>query len=142
MAVEKRASAVWSGSLLEGSGTVSSGSGVLADVAVSWPKRSEQGAEATSPEELIAAAHATCFSMALAHGLSQAGTPPEELRVTATVGFQPGQGITGSHLDVEGRVPGLDDQAFRDAATTAAQNCPVSKALSGIQISHEARLAG
>ena len=72
MAVEKRAAAVWSGNLLEGSGTVTTGSGTLTDVAVSWPKRAEQGADATSPEELIAAAHATCFSMALAHGLTKA----------------------------------------------------------------------
>ena len=141
MAVEKRATATWQGSLMEGSGSVSSDSGVLDSVAVSWPRRAEQGSEATSPEELIAAAHATCFSMALSHGLSQAGTPPQELRVTATVGFQPGQGITGSHLVVEGRVPGIEAAAFEQAAATAAENCPVSKALAGTTISHEARLA-
>ena len=115
-------------------------SGAFTDLGVSWPKRTEQGAEATSPEELIAAAHAACYCMALSHGLAQAGNPPEELRVTATVGFQPGEGVTGSHLDVEGRVPGLDGPAFEQAAATAAENCPVSKALA-VAITHSARLA-
>jgi osmotically inducible protein OsmC len=141
MAVEKQASAVWNGNLVHGSGTVTAASGAF-DVAVSWAKRAEQGADATSPEELIAAAHAACFCMALSHGLSEAGNPPEELRVTATVGFQPGQGITGSRLDVEGRVPGIDQAAFEQAAAGAAENCPVSKALAGVEITHSARLAG
>jgi len=140
MAVEKKATTVWRGSLIEGGGTVTSGSGVLRDVEVTWAKRAEIGADATSPEELIAAAHAACYCMALSHGLSQAGSPPEELRVTATVGFQPGQGITGSHLDVQGRVPGLDASGFASAAATAAENCPVSKALAGVEITHSAAL--
>jgi osmotically inducible protein OsmC len=139
MAVEKRASAVWQGNLIEGSGTVSAGSGAFA-VDVSWPRRAEQGTEATSPEELIAAAHAACYCMALSHGLTQGGTPPEELQVTATVGFQPGEGITGSHLEVRGRVPGSDETAFAEAAAAAAENCPVSKALAGIPITHSAAL--
>ena len=138
MAVEKRASAVWKGNLLEGEGTVAAASGAF-DIGVSWPKRSEQGADSTSPEELIAAAHASCFCMALSHGLSEGGNVPDELRVTATVGFQPGQGLTGSHLDIEGRVPGLDAAAFEGAAADAAQNCPVSKALA-IDITHSAKL--
>ena len=140
MAVEKKASVVWKGNLLEGSGTVDSASGALSGLAVSWPKRAEQGADATSPEELIAAAHAACFSMALSHGLAQAGTAPEELRVDATVGFQAGDGITGSRLAVEGRVPGLDQAGFETAAAAAAENCPVSKALAGVEITHTARL--
>jgi lipoyl-dependent peroxiredoxin len=140
MAVEKRASAVWKGNLLEGSGTVTAASGAF-EVGVSWPKRAEQGAEATSPEELIAAAHAACYCMALSHGLSQDGTPPESLEVTATVGFQPGEGITGSHLDVRGNVPGVDEAGFEAAAATAAENCPVSKALAGVEITHTAALA-
>jgi osmotically inducible protein OsmC len=140
MAVDKRATAVWHGNLLEGSGSVQAASGAFA-LDVSWPRRAEQGADATSPEELIAAAHAACYCMALSHGLTQAGTPPEELEVTATVGFQPGEGITGSHLDVGGRVPGADEAAFAAAAATAAENCPVSKALAGIEITHTAKLA-
>lgn len=139
MAVQKRADAVWNGSLLEGSGTVKAASGSF-DLGVSWPKRSEQGEEATSPEELIAAAHAACYAMALSHGLAQGGNPPDELQITATVGFQPGEGITGSHLDVRGRVPGLDKAAFEEAAAGAAANCPVSKALAGVDITHSATL--
>lgn len=139
MAVEKRASAVWKGNLLEGTGTVTAASGAF-EVAVTWPRRAEEGPEATSPEELVAAAHAACYCMALSHGLTQAGTPPEELRVTATVGFQPGQGITGSHLDVRGRVAGIDEGGFAQAAAAAAEGCPVSKALAGVPITHAAAL--
>jgi len=141
MAVHKRADAVWRGSVAEGGGRVSTGSGTLRDVEITWPKRSEQGEEATSPEELIAAAHASCFAMALSGGLSRGGNPPDELRVTATVGFQAGEGITGSHLEVTGKVPGIDQAAFEEAAAGAAKNCPVSKALTGVEISHTATLA-
>ncbi len=141
MAVQKRASAVWQGSLMEGSGSVSAVSGAFTDLGVSWPKRAEQGEDATSPEELIAAAHAACYCMALSHGLAQAGSPPERLEVTATVGFQPGEGITGSHLDIRGTVPDIDADAFAQAAAEAAAGCPVSKALAGVEITHTARLA-
>ena len=141
MAVEKRASAVWRGSLVDGGGSVTAASGAFTDLSVTWPKRSEQGQEATSPEELIAAAHAACFSMALSHGLAQGGTPPEELNVGVTVGFQAGEGITGIAIDVTGRVPGIDQAGFETGASTAAQNCPVSKALAGVEITHSARLA-
>lgn len=140
MAVEKRAEAVWNGSLVDGSGSVAGESGAF-QVDVTWPARSEQGTGASSPEELIAAAHASCYAMALSHGLAQSGSPPDELRVTATVGFQAGQGITGSHLDVVGTVPGIDVAAFGEAAATAAESCPVSKALAGVEITHAARLA-
>jgi osmotically inducible protein OsmC len=95
----------------------------------------------TSPEELIAAAHASCFSMALSSGLSKEGHPPEELRTAATVTFQPGEGITRVALTVEGRVPGLDEGVFQQAAQTAKESCPVSKALAGVpEITLEARL--
>ncbi len=140
MAVEKRAEAVWQGSLTEGRGVVTPASGAFQALEVTWPKRAEAGAEATSPEELIAAAHVACYAMALSHALSQGGTPPEELRVTATVGFQPGEGITGIALAVRGNVPGIDQAAFGEAAAGAAQNCPVSKALAAVPITHTAAL--
>lgn len=133
MATDRRAEVTWQGSLMEGSGTiVSSTSGVLGDLPVSWPNRAEDSPTQTSPEELIAAAHAACFSMALSHGLAQAGNPPERLETSATVTFQPGQGITRIALTVDGRVPGIDEDAFRQAAETAKQNCPVSKALASV----------
>jgi osmotically inducible protein OsmC len=134
MATDRRAEVIWKGSLLEGSGTISSTtSGALGTQTVSWPARStDETGGSTSPEELIAAAHAACFSMALSSGLAKAGTPPEELRTSATVTFQPGEGITKIALAVEGRVPGLDAAAFEEAAQTAKANCPVSKALAGV----------
>jgi osmotically inducible protein OsmC len=140
MAVKKRADAVWKGSLVEGSGIVNGGSGAIRDLAVTWARRSEQGEDATSPEELIAAAHAACYSMALSHELTQGGNPPEELAVTATVGFQAGEGITGVHLEVRGRVAGIDAAGFGAAAAAAAQGCPVSKALAAVEITHSATL--
>ncbi|MBX5474098.1 MAG: OsmC family protein [Thermoleophilia bacterium] len=144
MATDRRAEVTWRGSLMEGSGTIrSTTSGALGEQAVSWPNRAEDAPSATSPEELIAAAHAACFSMALSAGLARAGSPPEELRTSATVTFQPGEGITRIALTVEGRVPGLDADAFAQAAETAKASCPVSKALAGVpEISLEARLAG
>jgi lipoyl-dependent peroxiredoxin len=108
---------------------------------VSWPARSEEPNGMTSPEELIAAAHATCFSMALSNGLAKEGHAPEELKTSATVTFQPGEGITKIALDVAGRVPGMDPDAFQQAAAEAKENCPVSKALAGVpEISLAARL--
>ena len=142
MATDRRADVTWQGSLMEGSGTIrSTTSGTLGEQKVSWPNRSEDNPDSTSPEELIAAAHAACFSMALSGGLSRAGTPPEELNTSATVTFQPGEGITKVALTVEGRVPGIDDAAFQEAANGAKANCPVSKALTGVpEITLEARL--
>ncbi|HKI93137.1 MAG TPA: OsmC family peroxiredoxin, partial [Gaiellaceae bacterium] len=103
----------------------------------------EDSPTATSPEELIAAAHASCFSMALSAGLSRAGTPPDELRTSATVTFQPGEGIAKVALTVTGSVPGLDAAGFEEAAQGAKANCPVSKALAGVpEITLDARLAG
>jgi osmotically inducible protein OsmC len=128
---------------MEGSGTIrSTTSGKIGEQQVSWPNRAEDSPSATSPEELIAAAHAACFAMALSHGLAQAGNAPEELNTSSTVSFQPGQGITKIALTVEGRVPGIDENAFREAAEGAKENCPVSKALSGVpEITLDAHLA-
>ncbi|HZT92924.1 MAG TPA: OsmC family peroxiredoxin [Gaiellaceae bacterium] len=145
MATERRAEVRWEGSLLEGSGTIlSTTTGALGEQAVSWAARStDETGGVTSPEELIAAAHAACFAMALSHALAQDGHAPEELRTSATVTFQPGEGITRIALTVEGRVPGLDEEGFRSAAETAKENCPVSQALAGVpEIDLDAGLAG
>ena len=144
MAAERRAEVTWRGSLTDGEGTVEHVStGLLDGLNVSWPARTEDDQRGeTSPEELIAAAHASCFNMALSGALGKAGTPPEELRTSATVTFVPGTGITRSVLTVEGRVPGMDQNAFREAAEGAKDNCPVSKALAGnVEMSVSARLA-
>ena len=133
MATDRRAEVTWKGSLMDGSGTITSTtSGVIGEQAVSWPSRAEDGPKQTSPEELIAAAHAACFSMALSHGLAQAGNAAEELQTSATVTFQPGEGITKIALTVRGNVPGIDEGQFKEAAETAKANCPVSKALAGV----------
>jgi osmotically inducible protein OsmC len=145
MATDRKAEVTWQGDLMKGNGRVDSvTSGAFGGLDVSWAARSETPNGKTSPEELIAAAHATCFSMALAHGLAQDGNPPEELKTSATVTFEPGEGITKIALDVTGRVPGgLDDAGFSRAAQQAKENCPVSKALAGVpEISLEARLQG
>ena len=128
--------------LLDGSGTiVSNTSGALPQLPVTWASRSEEPNGKTSPEELIAAAHASCFAMALSFGLADAGTPPEELRTSASVTFQPGEGITGIALTVRGVVPGLDADGFAAAAEDAKANCPVSKALAAVPITLDAALA-
>jgi osmotically inducible protein OsmC len=134
MATTRKASAVWDGSLLEGAGRVTLESSGLGTFEVTWPARSAEPNGVTSPEELIAAAHATCFSMALSHGLSQAGTPPAQLRTAAEVDFQPGTGITGIRLSVSGEVPGLDAEGFAAAAEAAKAGCPVSQALAAVPI--------
>lgn len=144
MAAERRASVTWDGDLMGGSGTIDEvGSGAFGPLDVSWPARSEeQSGGKTSPEELIAAAHASCFSMALAGALARAGTPPERLQTSATVTFVPGTGITKSALTVRGTVPGLDADGFAAAAEGAKQNCPVSQALAGVpEITLDASLA-
>jgi lipoyl-dependent peroxiredoxin len=140
---QRRAEVTWQGDLMSGSGVIERvGSGALGGLEVTWASRSEESASGkTSPEELIAAAHAACFSMALSHGLAQAGHPPERLRVSAESTFVPGTGITNMALSVEGRVPGLDNEGFRQAAEQAKEACPVSGALKGnVDISLEARL--
>ncbi|AKG45309.1 OsmC-like protein [Streptomyces xiamenensis] len=125
---------------MEGSGTVALESSGIGTFEVNWPSRAETPNGRTSPEELIAAAHSSCFSMALSHGLAGAGTPPETVQTQASVTFQPGEGITGIVLNVKARVPGLSAEAFQEAATTAKENCPVSKALAGVTITLEAEL--
>ncbi len=133
MATERRAEVVWTGDLMSGSGTIGEvGSGAFGPLDVSWASRSEEPNGKTSPEELIAAAWAACFAMALSAGLARSGTPPERLVTSATVTFQPGEGITKGALTVRGTVPGLDAAGFEAAAQGAKTNCPVSKALTGI----------
>jgi osmotically inducible protein OsmC len=142
MATDRKAQVTWEGDLLNGKGRLETvTSGALGGLDVSWPARSEEPGGLTSPEELIAAAHATCFSMALSNGLAQAGHVPEKLETSATVTFQPGEGITRVALEVVGRVPGMDEAAFDQAAEQAKENCPVSKALTGVpEIGLTARL--
>jgi len=133
MATDRKAQVTWEGDLMSGQGRIETvSSGALGGLDVSWPARSEEPGGLTSPEELIAAAHATCFSMALSNGLAKAGHAPERLQTSATVTFQPGEGITKVALEVVGRVPGLDEAEFDQAADEAKQNCPVSKALAGV----------
>lgn len=142
MATTRRAEVTWSGDLLHGAGTITRvGSGSFGPLDVTWASRSEAPDGRTSPEELIAAAHASCYSMALSHGLAGDGHAPERLDVTATVTFVPGTGVTQSALTVVGKVPGLDAAAFEAAASAAKDGCPVSKALAGnVELSVEARL--
>ncbi|MGP2437253.1 OsmC family protein [Streptomyces sp. JW3] len=141
MATTRSAHTVWEGNLFEGNGVVTFDSSGIGEQPVSWPSRAEQANGKTSPEELIAAAHSSCFSMALSNGLTGAGTPPTKLVTSADVTFQPGEGITGIHLTVEGTVDGLDNDAFVAAAEDAKQNCPVSQALTGTTITLSAKLA-
>ncbi len=134
MAAERRASVTWRGDLMSGAGTIDEvGSGAFGPLDVSWAARTEDASGGkTSPEELIAAAHASCFAMALSHGLAQAGNAPERLQTAATVTFVPGTGITKVALSVRGTVPGLDADGFQAAAETARQGCPVSQALAAV----------
>ena len=143
MATERRAEVVWQGDLLNGSGTIGVvGSGAFGPLDVSWAARAEEPNGKTSPEELVAAAWASCFAMALSNVLAKADTPPEKLETSATVTFQPGEGITRGALTVRGTVPGLDADGFTAAAEDAKENCPVSKALTGIpEVTVEASLA-
>jgi osmotically inducible protein OsmC len=133
MATDRKAEVTWHGDLMTGSGRIDSvTSGAIGGLEVDWRARSEEAESKTSPEELIAAAEASCFSMALSHGLAQAGHPADELKTSATVTFQPGEGITRMAIEVVGKVPGIEDAAFHEAAQTAKENCPVSKALAGV----------
>ena len=134
MATTRKASAVWDGDLLNGAGKVSLDSSGIGTYPVSWPARSAEPNGVTSPEELIAAAHSTCFAMAFSNGLAKAGTPPTQLRTSAEVDFQPGVGITEIRLHVRGEVPGMSAEDFAAAAETAKANCPVSQALKAVPI--------
>ncbi len=132
---ERRAEVIWDGSLVQGKGQiVKTGSGALNDLPITWASRVERSDGRTSPEELIAAAHASCYAMAFSHSLTQAGTPPEQLNVSAVCALELGASglkIVSMALDVHGKVPGLDQAAFEHAAHTAEQGCPVSNALRG-----------
>jgi len=143
MATERTMSTTWHGSLLDGAGTIAAaGSGAFGALDVTWASRAEESDGKTSPEELIAAAHSACFSMALSHGLAQAGTPADRLDTSATVTFVPGEGITKVALSVRGTVPGIDAGTFVAAAEDAKVGCPVSKALAGVpEITLDAALA-
>ncbi len=134
MTTTRRAQAEWNGSLMEGSGEVTLESSGAGTFPVTWAARSAEPNGVTSPEELIAAAHSTCFSMALSHGLAQAGTPPTHIETSAEVDFKPGTGITAIRLFVRGEVPGLDADGFAAAAAGAKDNCPVSQALKAVPI--------
>jgi len=135
MAATRQARATWNGDLAKGSGEVSAlSSGKFKALPVSWGARTEAPQGQTSPEELLAAAHATCFSMALSGGLAKKGTPPEHLEVTASVTFDKiGESwtVVSSDLEVKGKVPGLDLEGFRQAAEAAKDGCPISRALRG-----------
>ena len=142
----RRADAVWQGSLTRGSGEVSlTTSGAAGPLSVTWSSRTARSEGKTSPEELLAAAHASCYCMALSGDLADAGTPPEKLEVSATVTFKEVEGgwKTGSsHITVKGTVPGIDEAAFKKAAEDAKDGCPISGALKGnVKISVEATLA-
>lgn len=141
MATTRTAKTTWQGSLMEGSGTVEMASSGIGTFGVSWPSRAEQANGKTSPEELIAAAHSACFSMALSHALAGAGHPPTSLQTSADVEFTPGTGITGIKLTVVGTVEGMSSEEFAEAAEGAKKGCPVSQALAGTTITLEASLA-
>jgi osmotically inducible protein OsmC len=143
MATDRTMSTTWHGTLMDGAGTIAAaGSGAFGPLEVTWASRSAEPDGRTSPEELIAAAHSACFSMALSHGLAQGGTPADELVTSATVTFVPGEGITKVALSVRGTVPGIDEAEFVAAAESAKVGCPVSKALAGVpEITLDAALA-
>ena len=129
---DRTASVVWQGSLLDGSGAVTlDSSGLVENATVSWPSRAEEANGQTSPEELLAAAHASCFSMALSKQLADRGGVPDRLETSATVTFVPGTGITRSALTVRVRASGIDEQAIEEATEAAKSGCPVSQALAG-----------
>lgn len=142
MGTVRTAQTHWEGSLFEGSGRVTMASSGLGTFDVNWPSRAEEPGGRTSPEELIAAAHSSCFSMALSNGLANAGHPPASLDTSADVTFVPGTGITGIHLTVVGDVPGMTAEEFATAAQEAKAGCPVSQALTGTTITLDASLAG
>jgi osmotically inducible protein OsmC len=141
MATTRNATAHWEGSLFEGGGQVTLQSSGLGTFDVTWAARTEEPNGKTSPEELIAAAHSSCFSMALSNGLAKAGTAPTSLDTSADVEFTPGTGITGIKLTVRGVVDGMTNEAFVEAAEAAKIGCPVSQALTGTTITLDAALA-
>lgn len=141
MSVTSEASAQWTGTLVDGAGQVRLTSSGQGPYRVDWKARSEGSDTVTTPEELIAAAHASCYCMALAHALTGNGTPPQRLEASASVTFTPGTGITGSHLNVSASVAGIEEADFERIAEEAKTGCPVSQALAGVEITLEASLA-
>lgn len=141
MAAVSSAKTVWEGDLGHGGGTSTPDSGTFPAVDVSWASRTSRAAGATSPEELLAAAHSACFCMALSHELAEAGSPPDRLEATASVEFEPDEGVRSSHIVVTGVVAGIEQDAFSDAARAAGEGCPISGALKGnVDITVEATL--
>jgi lipoyl-dependent peroxiredoxin len=129
---ERRAEIVWEGDLPHGSGKFTVGSGATGELPVTWASRTERSDGKTSPEELIAAAHGSCFAMALSNVLAEGGTPPERLEITAVCTFDVDKvRVASSNLDIRGRVPNLDAEGFQNAVEQAEQGCPVSNALRG-----------
>ena len=141
MSVTSEATTLWFGDLKTGSGTTSLDSSDAAEFPVNWAARSEGESGKTNPEELLGAAHSACYSMAFSGALATNGTPPESLQVTAAVTFEAGEGVTGSHLLVSAKVPGISEEDFQRIAEDAKKNCPISRALTGIPITLEASLA-
>lgn len=143
--MQSRANAVWEGDLMSGKGRASAASGVFMDANLTWKARTEGSSGMTTPEELLAAAHASCFCMALSHALAQAGTPAKKLEASCVVTFGPKPGgfeVKSSALEVRGTVPGLDAAGFSKAADGAKDGCPISGALKGnVQLSVKATLA-
>ncbi|HEU4849256.1 MAG TPA: OsmC family peroxiredoxin [Terrimesophilobacter sp.] len=141
MALTSESTTLWIGDLKSGSGTISLDSSEAAEFPVTWAARTEGETGRTNPEELLGAAHASCYSMQFSSLLAKAGTPPKSLQVTAAVTFDPAQGgILGSHLLVSADVEGITDEAFQNLANEAKETCPVSRALAGITITLEASL--
>jgi osmotically inducible protein OsmC len=141
--MKRTATANWSGTLTDGSGTLDVPSGAFSTLPYTYKARfvDESGKSGTSPEELIAAAHSGCFAMQLSHFLAENGTPATNLKVEAAVTLIPGTGITGSALSLVGTVPGIDNATFQELAEKAKANCPVSKALGAINVTLDAKLA-
>lgn len=141
MAASSSATTIWEGDLANGSGVTTPASAAFDATDVSWGARTQRAAGRTSPEELLAAAHASCYCMQLSHELAEAGTPPGRLEATASVDFQPGEGVLSSRLVVSGQVDGIDQETFAAAAASAGENCPISGALKGnLEITVEATL--
>jgi osmotically inducible protein OsmC len=141
MAAESRATTIWEGSLEDGRGATQVEGEAIPEVEVTWQARVSRTEGTTSPEELLAAAHASCYCMALSHELTEAGNAPVQLRATSTISFVPGEGVKSSRLEVRGNVPGIDQAEFERAAASAGEGCPISGALKGnVEISVDAKL--
>ncbi|GAA1349202.1 OsmC family peroxiredoxin [Falsarthrobacter nasiphocae] len=140
MAIIRTATTTWEGNLSSGEGRVNLDTSEQGTFDVTWKARAEEADYKTSPEELIAAAHSSCFSMALSHALGEAGYTAEEIRTSASVSFVPGEGIKGSELSLSARIPGIEDEEFQRLAQGAKDGCPVSLALAGIEITLKAEL--